>query len=266
MPDSPDLAFVLLQVLRMVVAAVFVVTASIVTERSGPVIGALIATLPLSTGPVYVFLALDHDSTFIAESALAALPVNAVTIAFCLIYAVMAQRHAMIPSFVVAMTAWLVLATATRGVTWSLTGGLAANAVAAVVCLPLAQRYRKALMPPIRRRWYDVPLRASLVALLVAVVVAVSGRVGPLVTGVLAIFPIVFSSLMLILHPRIGGRATAAVVANALWGLVGFGLGVAALYLGALHLGSVIGLILGLAVSVCWNLGLWAVSRRGATG
>jgi hypothetical protein len=69
---------------------------------------------------------------------------------------------------------------------------------------------------------------------------------------------------MLILHPRIGGRATAAVVANALWGLVGFGLGLAALHLGALHLGSAVGLILGLAVCVSWNLGLWAFSRRRA--
>ncbi len=264
MPNSPDLAFALMLLLRMAVTAVFVVTASIVTERSGPVIGALIATLPVSTGPVYAFLALDHDSTFIAKSALAALPVNAATITFGLIYAAMAQRHAMIPSFVAAMTAWLVLATATRGVTWSLAGGLAVNAVAAAVCLPLAKQYRKVSMPPIRRRWYDIPLRASLVALLVAVVVAVSGRVGPFVTGILAVFPIVFSSLILILHPRIGGRATGAVAANALWGLVGFGLGLAMLHVAALHLGSTVGLILALAVCVGWNLGLWALGRRRA--
>ncbi len=53
-PMSPDLLFILLLVLRMVVAAAFVVSASIITERSGPVIGALIATLPISAGPSYV--------------------------------------------------------------------------------------------------------------------------------------------------------------------------------------------------------------------
>ena len=53
----------------MAVTAAFVVTASIITERSGPVIGALIATLPISAGPSYVFLALDHDAAFIAEGA-----------------------------------------------------------------------------------------------------------------------------------------------------------------------------------------------------
>ena len=64
---SPELAFILTLGLRMAITAAFVVTASVVTERSGPVIGALIATLPISAGPSYVFLALDHDAAFIAE-------------------------------------------------------------------------------------------------------------------------------------------------------------------------------------------------------
>ena len=58
---SPDLSFLLLLAIRMAVAAAFVVTASIITERSGPVIGALIATLPVSAGPSYVFLALGSQ-------------------------------------------------------------------------------------------------------------------------------------------------------------------------------------------------------------
>jgi hypothetical protein len=49
----PDLSFLLPLFLRMAVAASFVVTASFITERSGPAIGALIATLPISAGPTY---------------------------------------------------------------------------------------------------------------------------------------------------------------------------------------------------------------------
>jgi len=72
----------------MAVTAAFVVSASIITERSGPVIGALIATLPISAGPSYVFLALDHDAAFIANGALASLPINAATIWLALTYVV----------------------------------------------------------------------------------------------------------------------------------------------------------------------------------
>src|SRR6201995_841161 len=90
---SPDLTFILVLALRMAVAAAFVVTASVITERSGPVIGALIATLPISAGPSYVFLALDHDAAFIAQGALASLPINAATLSLGLVYVLLAQRH-----------------------------------------------------------------------------------------------------------------------------------------------------------------------------
>ena len=198
---SPELAFILTLALRMAITAAFVVTASIVTERSGPVIGALIATLPISAGPSYVFLALDHDAAFIAEGALASLPINAATIFLGLTYVVLAQRHGALLSCLAAVAVWLVLATIIRSVQWSLAGGLIANVIAYAICVPLLARYRHAKMPPIRRRWYDIPLRASLVATLVATVVTTSSWVGPKVSGIIALFPIVFTSMMLILHP-----------------------------------------------------------------
>src|ERR1043165_9727069 len=95
---SPDLSFLLVLLLRMAVAAAFVVTASFITERSGPVIGALDATLPVSAGPSYLFLALDHDDAFIAQSAIASLPMNAATILMCLVFVHLAQHRGLIVS------------------------------------------------------------------------------------------------------------------------------------------------------------------------
>ncbi|HWN79207.1 MAG TPA: hypothetical protein VNN81_15290 [Bradyrhizobium sp.] len=254
---SPDLAFILTLALRMAVTAAFVVSASVITERSGPVIGALVATLPISAGPSYVFLARDHDAAFIAEAALASLPINAITIFLCLTYVVLAQRRSAAVSFAGAVMVWSALAALSRTVHWSLAGGLLANAVAYAICLPLLRRFRHVKMPPITRRWYDIPLRASLVATLVATVVILSKWVGPGVSGTIALFPVVFTSMMLILHPRIGGPATAALLANSGWGLIGLGIAIAVLHLAALRFGSVIGLSLALATCVSWNLGLW---------
>src|SRR5260370_4154971 len=114
----------------MAVTAAFVVTASVITERSGPVIGALIATLPISAGPSYVFLALDHDAAFIAQGALASLPINAATMFLGLTYVVLAQRRSALVSFSGAVAVWLALAALERTVQWSLAGGIAAHAVA----------------------------------------------------------------------------------------------------------------------------------------
>jgi len=101
-----------------------------------------------------------------------------------------------------------------------------------------------------------------LVAALVGAVVAVGANVGPKLTGILAVFPIVMLSLMLILHPRIGGPPTAAVIANGAWGLMGFGLAIAVLHVAALHFGSAIGLSLALSTCIAWNLALWWNGRR----
>jgi hypothetical protein len=259
---SPELAFILTLALRMAITAAFVVTASVITERSGPVIGALVATLPISAGPSYVFLALDHDAAFVAEGALASLPINAATIFLGLTYVVLAQRQNAAVSCFGAVAVWIALASAVRTIHWSLAGGLIANAVAFAICMPLLRRFRNVKMPLITRRWYDIPLRASLVATLVATVVTLSGWVGPKVSGMIALFPVVFTSMMLILHPRIGGPPTAAVIANSGWGLMGLGIAIAVLHIAALRFGSAVGLSLALATCVSWNLGLWWNGRR----
>ena len=259
---SPELAFILTLALRMAVTAAFVVSASVITERSGPVIGALVATLPISAGPSYVFLALDHDAAFIAEGALASLPINAATIFLGLTYVVLAQRQSAVVSCLAAVAVWILLASFIRSMQWTLTGGLIANAVAFAICVPLLRRFRHVKMPLIKRRWYDIPLRASLVATLVATVVTASGWVGPKISGIIALFPVVFTSMMLILHPRIGGPPTAAVIANSAGGLMGLGIAIAVLHVAALWFGSAIGLSLALAICVSWNLGLWWNGRR----
>ena len=69
----PELYFVLTLIVKMAVTAGFVLAATMTAERAGPLVGGLVATLPIGAGPVYVFLALDHDAHFIAQSAVGSL-------------------------------------------------------------------------------------------------------------------------------------------------------------------------------------------------
>jgi hypothetical protein len=260
---SPDSLFWLSLAVKMLVTAGFVVVATAFAERAGALVGALIATLPIAAGPAYVFLALDHDAAFLSSSALASLAVNAVTAIFALTYAAMAQRHGLALSLAAAFVVWFVLALLVRSTPWTLAGALLLNIVVIPVCSALGRRFRDIAMPLMTRRWYDIPLRAVMAASLVTIVVGLSTRVGPTMTGILAVFPIVLTSLMLILHPRIGGKASAAVLANTLPGLGGFSLCLLALHLAAIPLGTVLALILALAVSIGANLSIWAARQRG---
>jgi len=259
---SPELTFLLSLALRMAVAAAFVVSASMITERSGPAIGALVATLPISGGPSYVFLAMDHTDAFIAQSALASVPMNAASVLMAMTYILLVQRYALAVSLAGGFAAWLTIASIVSAFQWSLTAGILLNVLTFAICLPLAQRFRIAKMPLVTSRWYDIPLRAALVATLVAIVVTMSNVVGPRISGVIALFPAAYTSLILILTPRIGGPATAALLANGQWGLIGFGLGVLTIHLATPPLGRAAALSIALAVCILWNLGLYAYGHR----
>jgi hypothetical protein len=260
---SPDVWFLLVLAIKMEVTAAFVVTASFVAERAGALVGAMVVTLPIATGPAYVLLALDHGAAFIADSTVASLAVHAASGIFGMAYVLAAQRRSFAVTIAVAVATWIACAIVVRAIAWSVPGAILLNAAAFRVCVPLAQRYLHVRMPVITRRWFDVPLRASLVAALVGTVVMLGDSVGPELAGMFAVFPIVMLSIMLILHPRIGGVATAAIIANAMWGLVGFAVAVLTLHVTAVPFGAPLALASALAVSVGVNCIIFMVRRAG---
>src|SRR6185503_11368457 len=110
----PELYFILSLGVKMAVTAAFLLAATIVAERAGPLVGGLVATLPISAGPVYFFLALDHDAHFIAQAALGSLVTNALNAVFAVTYALLAQQRSLTVSLLGAYTVWLVLSFAVR--------------------------------------------------------------------------------------------------------------------------------------------------------
>jgi hypothetical protein len=258
----PDLAFALILLAKMTITAGFVLAATMTAERAGPLIGGLVATLPIGAGPVYVFLALDHDAQFLAESAVNSLAINAANAIFALVYALLAQKRTLAVSLPGAFLVWLVLALAIHAHAWNFAEAAAVNAVVLAVCLWLARPLRHVPIPRVKARWYELAMRAVMVAVLVGITVSFSFTIGASGTGILAVFPIVLMSIMIILHRRVGGKPTAAVMANAILGLIGFGLACAALHFAAAF-GSVVGLALGLAVSIAWSLLMYGARRCG---
>ncbi len=91
---------------KMAAAATCVVLASLIAERTGPLVAAMVATLPVSAGPIYVFLAMEHDARFIGDAALASLSSNLATAFFCTIYVFAAQRLRTAGALSTAFVGW----------------------------------------------------------------------------------------------------------------------------------------------------------------
>jgi hypothetical protein len=260
---SPDFYFALTLVIKMAVTAGFVVFATVTAERVGPLVGAMVATLPLGAGPVYVFLALDHDAHFISMSALNSLAINTVNTTFAIVYALLAQKRSRAVSLSGAMAVWAVLSWLVFKIHWTFMPALALNVIVSGVCIALSRPLRHVRMPAFRAHWTDLVTRAALVALLVGITVTFSFQLGPGGSGILAVFPVILLSIMFILHNRVGGKPTAAVLANTPLGLVGFACACMMLHFTAEPLGAPLGLLLALATSVTWNLLVLLARRRG---
>lgn len=261
---SPELYFVLTLIVKMAVTAAFLLAATVTAERAGPLIGGLVATLPISAGPVYVFLALDHDAFFIAQSALGSLVTNAVNVGFAVAYTLLAQKRSLSVSLAGAYAVWIAMSYGIGRVDWTLPLAAAFNVAIVAASLWIVHPLRHVRVPAVQARWYDLVMRAAMVATLVGVVVTLSFTIGPTLSGNLAVFPIVLTSIMIILHRRIGGPATAAIMANAVIGLGGFGIAVGALHLMAERLGSPLALMLTLAISIACNLVIFFMRKRVA--
>src|SRR5262245_26275863 len=132
---SPDLYFALTLIVKMAVPAGFLLAATITAERAGPLVGGLVARLPISAGSVYTFLALDHDAHFIAQSAVGSLVTNAYNVLFALTSALLAQRHSLAVSFGTALAVWLVLMWMGAAVPWTVGLAVLFNIVVVGVAL-----------------------------------------------------------------------------------------------------------------------------------
>jgi hypothetical protein len=109
---------------------------------------------------------------------------------------------------------------------------------------------------------HDLIWRAAIVTLSVLLATAASTMIGPYFSGIFAFFPVAMGSYFVILHPRIGGPATASIAAHVQAPMIGLALGLVVVYLMAEPVGVWWAYAVGMALSIAWNVGLWAWRSR----
>jgi uncharacterized membrane protein (GlpM family) len=250
--------------LKMLLTAAVVVVTSLLVERSGPFVGALIGSLPTAAGAAYLILAIQQPPSFIAASAIGSVTANGAIAIFAAVYAALAQRHGLFISLGTATLSWFAIAAVLRTVDWALPGAVAVNVAIYTVTIPLSWRYRAAAPGPVkfRRTRLDIPMRALTAAVVVAVVTTASSSIGSFVSGMFAIFPIILGSSIVIMHPRIGGKLTASMLAHAQFPLIGLALGFIAVHYLVAPVGVWWALVGGLVVSLAWSGALFVANMK----
>lgn len=251
-------------VAKAITTSLIVVSASVAAEVLGPAWGAIIACLPVSAGPAYVFLAMQHDQNFVAISALNSAATNAATGLLLISYGVLGRHMSPWRCLGVAVGVWLFANLVIQREMWTPTAAAALNAAMYGAGFFVMRMNRKTETEPLRqtrRKWFDLPLRAAAVAAFVSLVVTISSVLGPVVTGIAAVFPVSLISLIAILRPRLGGQETARLAFNALPPMLGFGVALLAMHLTIQHWGVAAALALALAICILWSGALLLLLR-----
>lgn len=209
-----------LLVFKLIVTPLLLLAASIAVRRWGEAIGGFLVGLPLTSGPVSVFLALEHGPVFATQATSGSLTATAAQTGFCLAYCRLAHLGWPV-ALGGACTAFAVVASTLQWSGITQTSLFIAAIVAMMLVLHLTPKEAVA-SSKLASPWWDLPARMILIAGLVVGVTLIAPYIGPGVSGVLASFPFIATILAVFAHRMIGDIAAQQVLRGMVSGLLGF--------------------------------------------
>jgi hypothetical protein len=207
--------------LKLVVTPALIGAASLAGRRWGPAVSGWLVGLPLTSGPVAFFLALDHGASFAAAAAAGSLAGTIAEAVFCVAYARVAPHASWIAAgaagTVAFAAAMLLLQRAPLGIGWFFVAGVLAL-TAALALIPRGSGGRPAAPLP---RW-DLPARIVVATALVLGLTAAAPVLGARLSGLLSTFPIYAGILTVFAHRIEGSGSAIQVLRGLLLGLFAF--------------------------------------------
>jgi len=207
--------------LKLVVTPALIGAATLAGRRWGQSIGGWLVGLPLTTGPVAFFIALDHGESFAAAAVVGSLAGAVAEVAFSLAYGWSALRYSWPPALLAGTVAYAAVATLVQGLALGAVALFALVIVALVLSLRLMPRGAPGAGPMMAPRW-DLPARMVLATTVVLVLTGLAPRLGARWSGLLATYPLFAAILTAFGHRLQGAGAAIGVLRGLLFGLFSF--------------------------------------------
>jgi hypothetical protein len=215
-------AAVTLLVAKILLSPLCVVAVSLAGRRWGIAVAGLLGGLPVVAGPILLVETLLHGRGFGADAAAGTLLGLAALTGFVVVYGRLAATAGPIRSLLCGWAAFLFGVAALS----LIQPPPALSLILVAACFALGLR----LLPPapwspppatVPPRW-DLPARALAALALVLALTAVSGALGPHLSGLLAPFPVITSVLAVFTHTHDGFAQVSVLLRNFLFGFYGF--------------------------------------------
>lgn len=207
-----------LELLKLTLTPCVIAASTVAARRFGPAVGGWLIGLPVTAGPVVVFLALADGSRFAGHVAVGLVAGVAAQAAFTIGYAAACRRSASWPLALAAGTASFAV-TGTTIVELRLGLGLVAACALGALALGLAYLPSERVPPSVARPRYDLPVRIVLATTLLVLITTFATTLGPGLSGLVTVYPLLSTTLAVFAHRSDGAPAALAVYRGLLVGL-----------------------------------------------
>lgn len=253
--------------IRMAATAFVIIAVAWAVELFGPVIGGILAGLPITLGPGFYFLTAQASREFVAEAAVYALLSLCATQCFLLAYILCARKIPPVPTLAAGILTWALAAAGLHGMPPTLWLGALLFAITTACCLWGGRHAVRPVAPTTAKTSLGLLLlRGFLAGTLVAGVTTANQWLGAIVSGLLLAFPIGYSTISITLHQQLGRDTAIATLYSALLGGISLAAFCITLSL-SLHAHAAyvaLGLALAASALVTAVLAAWSQLRNGA--
>jgi hypothetical protein len=206
---------------KLVLTPILVTSASLAGRRWGALIGGWLLALPLTSGPIALFIALELGPRTAAETAAGSLLGAIGHVVFCVTYAITSRRSGWLRSLAagsIGFAAVGILVPSEPAVAIFI-----AILAAVVIGLRLvgADRRPSEAVAVQAGRW-DIPARVVVATALVVAISSAAPTLGGRASGILATFPVYIAVLSTFAHRTWGPAEAVAVLRGLMLGLPGF--------------------------------------------
>ena len=196
-----------LVILKATLTPILIAVATLAARRWGPTVGGWVAGLPLTSGPVSVFLAVEQTPAFAARAACGTLLGLIAVGAFCVAYARSAKGSAWVGPTILglglySLVTWVLSLSSFSLVVSTLLVFLFLGVALITLGVPAVDA------PDVPAPWWDLPMRMATATAMVLLITGAADFLGPKWSGLLSPFP-VFACVMAIFSHKNGGSGAA---------------------------------------------------------
>jgi len=186
--------------LKLTIAPLLILLITYAQKRFGSFVSGIIPGLPITSGPISYFIALEQGKLFAANSAVASLYGMSGIGLFCFSYLVVSRRFGVFKSLFTALSIWCVFSIITLFFPVDI---IVASVVSLCILLGLTVISTKLNISvdakPLNARW-ELPVKMVLVTSFIMLVTFISQHIGSAWSGLISTFPVILAVMGSVAH------------------------------------------------------------------